>query len=337
MRLLALITAATAALSWLTAGCARYGFPDDADPCEGIDCSGHGRCAVADEGPWCACDAGYHNDGPLGCVRDDAGLCGSDADCPAFACLGGACTQGRCALQPLPDGTACDDGDPCTERDACTSGACRGSPLDCDDGEPCTLDVCQAGICDHAALPDGATCDDGSFCTRDDACEDGACRGTPFDCGAVDIGDPASEDGHDVLGWSEVWTWGGTYGGGDDGTLRCVVPRAPGCQSDDAEAFFSLFSDGPVAELWLRHLDGQQDDSYEIGLRDSSSTAGWTALALVDRIDEVCSGSECWYTERFDLAGRQGRLDFRIRASIDPIPDWCETWGVNAFSWARLQ
>lgn len=46
--------------------------PDtEADPCEGILCSGHGRC-VLEDGPTCLCDEGYVNAGDLACELDPA-------------------------------------------------------------------------------------------------------------------------------------------------------------------------------------------------------------------------------------------------------------------------
>lgn len=51
--------------------------------------------------------------------------------------------------------------------------------------EPCKVSVCDPaqGACVVRDADDGATCDDGLFCTVGDRCVDGACLSTPRDCG----------------------------------------------------------------------------------------------------------------------------------------------------------
>jgi hypothetical protein len=72
--------------------------------------------------------------------------------------------------------------------------------LNCDDQNPCTTDTCDpvAG-CQHAAAPNGTTCNDGNACTRTDTCQAGACvGGSPVACAPADqchvagICDPAT-------------------------------------------------------------------------------------------------------------------------------------------------
>lgn len=123
---------------------------------------------------------------------------------------------------PRPAGVPCDDGAFCTAGDACDGfGGCAGAPRSCDDALTCTADRCDesAGACrstvtggcaiDGACVPARAThpadpclacrplvstsawsrvdpgtaCDDGRFCTVEDACaSDGACVGEARDC-----------------------------------------------------------------------------------------------------------------------------------------------------------
>ena len=65
--------------------------------------------------------------------------CGPDSPCRTYSCDG----VGGCIVENLPDGTACDDGDPCTESDTCAAGWCNGAPIQCeDDGDLCTYAVC---------------------------------------------------------------------------------------------------------------------------------------------------------------------------------------------------
>ncbi len=118
------------------------------------------------------------------------------------------------------DGKVCDDDLYCTTGDACHAGACTGVSRDCVDGLTCTTDACDeaAKTCTHAVaagscaidgacvsagardpantcracIPaastvawsddDGATCDDGLYCTTADACAAGACTGVARSC-----------------------------------------------------------------------------------------------------------------------------------------------------------
>ena len=65
---------------------------------------------------------------------------------------------------------------------------------DCNDGNPCTDDTCEnpgtsTASCLHTN--NTAPCDDGDVCTQPDACQNGACAGTPvLDCGPVRIDGP---------------------------------------------------------------------------------------------------------------------------------------------------
>ena len=116
----------------------------------------------------------------------------------------------------------CDDDNPCT-KDKCDqdTGQCEftahdlgnhyGQPITCDDGNACTsADVCQAGLCAGANVPDDTACDDGNACTRSDRCQAGTCTGAdPVVCSASDqcheagtcdpatgsCSDPAAPDG----------------------------------------------------------------------------------------------------------------------------------------------
>jgi hypothetical protein len=132
-----------------------------------------------------------------------------DGDCrpgPPIDCGdGNACTDdtcdpatGKCSSAPAPDATPCDDGDLCTQGDACASGACApGAPIICEDQNPCTADSCDptAGTCTLTDLPDSTPCDDGSACTLEAQCLQGACVVTAYL--VCDDGDPATQDACD--------------------------------------------------------------------------------------------------------------------------------------------
>jgi len=151
----------------------RVAFSPRAD---GTACTDQHFCTDGD-----ACHAGACQPGP-------ARTCPAPAD----ACHRAACDEAAdaCTLPARDDGTACDDGDLCTARDECAAGACAGrDPVVCPAPTACHVaGVCapSTGLCAYASEPDGTPCDDGAFCTIDDACEDGACtRISPRDCSAV--------------------------------------------------------------------------------------------------------------------------------------------------------
>ncbi len=197
--------------------CSRVGNMDggppdggvvDAGPC-GMDCSkiatAHCTIAVCNTGqvlgpinscvvvpsPSAACnDAG---------VRPDAGPCGRD--CSAITtppCTMAVCNTGQvlgaldtCVEVPLPDGTACDDGNPCTLDDACDNAVCVGQPNDCGASplRECNKAVAcnpRSGACEGQpdSSKDGNPCvESGDPCALGKTCMAGQCTGgTPNDC-----------------------------------------------------------------------------------------------------------------------------------------------------------
>ncbi len=192
---------AVGALTW--AGCG-----DQWKVCQSGTCQIGGTCypaGVADPTNACqVCDPttsattwtpanGTKCDDGLFCTVNDtcmAGTCaGTARDCSdGIACDGDeTCdeTAGKCAhgTPTCVSGTVCDLAtDHCDT--ACTgcviSGVCYG------DGERNPLDPCQ--VCNVAQSAtafsnnDGATCDDGLFCTINDTCSGDVCSGTARDC-----------------------------------------------------------------------------------------------------------------------------------------------------------
>ncbi|MEO0322126.1 MAG: hypothetical protein AAF447_04170 [Myxococcota bacterium] len=183
------------------------GGPDMRLPCGGDDCSRlDGACVVgrcdADADACVAeprADGTVCDDGQACTVRDfcERGVCTGRGgpDCTAFdtACTVGVCEDatGACRAEPVPTGTACEDGDPCSVGDSCARGVCRaGAPLDCTGaGDDCNLGVCNpmSGACEAIPLPSGTPCEDGLVCTEGDRCTDGLCdAGADVDCTALD-------------------------------------------------------------------------------------------------------------------------------------------------------
>jgi len=109
---------------------------------------------------------------------------------PVSCSDGNACTDDSCdpgapeGCVNIPDDTnPCDDGEACSSDDQCDNGTCVGScgcqvDADCVDAPPaCKRFVCQGFECIAVADPalNGATCDDGAYCTVGETCSAGAC------------------------------------------------------------------------------------------------------------------------------------------------------------------
>jgi hypothetical protein len=124
----------------------------------------------------------------------DNGTCGGGAprDCSfgADGCHAGTCSEANgCVVQPLADGTPCDDDLFCTEGDVCADGECGGALRDCaDEATSCQVPVrCdeQLDSCVMTNAGFGTPCDDGLFCTVTDQCDSfGTCSGSLRDCSA---------------------------------------------------------------------------------------------------------------------------------------------------------
>lgn len=88
------------------------------------------------------------------------------------------------------EASSCDDDDLCTYDDHCdmSTGMCIGTPMDCSYlDSPCSTGQCYFGECYSAATNVGTPCDDGLFCTINDACNNGGqCSGETRECGGFD-------------------------------------------------------------------------------------------------------------------------------------------------------
>lgn len=142
-----------------------------------------------------------------------------------------------------------------------------------------------------------------------------------------DVGDPASEAGHALALWSDVWTWGGGYGGGDDGTLRLLMGPGDGCGSGFESATFTMEAGTEyAAQLRLRHLDGSQDDSFDVFVNG----------VKIGHYDHSGNPGENWVTSTFNLSSAvTGTVNVELVATM-PANGWCASWGQVAFSYAEL-
>ena len=140
-----------------------------------------------------------------GCVHtnntapcEDGNLCTINDTCSNGTCHGGPppnCNDGNvCTNDTCNATTGCvhtnntaarDDGLYCTVGDACQAGTCTGTARECGDGNECMADSCDdvrdRRVNDPVPL-NGASCDDGAFCTDPDTCQDGTCTGAAWHC-----------------------------------------------------------------------------------------------------------------------------------------------------------
>ena len=188
---------------------------DDGNPCTAGDVCGGGECAgfalvdCGDGNPctddWCDPEQGcLHGANTADC--DDNNACTLNDHCAQGKCGYGSllncndsnvCTNDLCnpesGCQQLVNQAPCEDGDACTILDYCAAGNCLpGAALNCNDGNLCTDDACDPDLgCLHTV--NDAPCQDGSVCTVDDHCADGACQGGgELNCAD---GNPCTTDG----------------------------------------------------------------------------------------------------------------------------------------------
>ncbi len=186
------------------------GTCEDGDACTSGDICAGGKCTSGDatncdDGNTCTADtcdtaSGCKHAPLVGDACDDQSACTSGDMCASGTCTGQSiacndynmCTDDGCepasgcafANNVLP----CDDAKPCTANDACGGGTCAGTtPTVCDDLNQCTTDTCDPVMgCVFTATP-GAKCDDGEFCTLNDACDVTACTGAPNPCDDANV------------------------------------------------------------------------------------------------------------------------------------------------------
>lgn len=101
------------------------------------------------------------------------GLCDADAGC--------TCNEEVQSCDPLP---LCDGGVDCATAETCTGCLIEGECVAAESPNPSNF--CQACDPDQNSNgwsdADGSICDDGAFCTVDDACRAGECVGSPRQC-----------------------------------------------------------------------------------------------------------------------------------------------------------
>ncbi len=133
---------------------------------------------------------------------------------------------------------SCDDSNACT-NDSCDpqTVACIHAPTNCDDSNPCTDDSCDS-ITGCVHTNNSNPCDDGSACTENDTCTDGACSGALVNCSD---GNPCTDDScvpqtgcvHDNN--NNACDDGNACTTADTCTDGCCVGLAPGGTTEDCD------------------------------------------------------------------------------------------------------
>ena len=160
----------------------------------------------------------------------------------------------------------------------------------------------------------------------------------------VNIGDEASEIGHNlppqgaVGGWGPIepaasgGQWGSDNAGGDDGNCRVTWEPPDG----DRIGSFTMDNTALDADqLLLRVLDGFADDQFEVYIND------FLAYAFVDgpRIDEEWITHKIYLDERNPLYASEWNtqvINVDIKATAaNPWGSW-DTYGQLGVTWAKL-
>lgn len=134
------------------------------------------------------CDDGIYCNGTEICLDGfceknfDAIPCGreDDSECRVTVCDE---VKKACIIENRPDGFYCGEtGNLCFSGKQCVFGECiEADEKNCTElDSPCSSGICNSstGLCELKILNEGAQCDDGLFCTENETCSNGVCKGT---------------------------------------------------------------------------------------------------------------------------------------------------------------
>ncbi|GEM_PF-380356 len=186
--------------------------PAQAEVCDGQDndCDSQIDEGTCDDTNPCTtdlCDPAKTTDQKEGCshivanapCNADNNVCTENDQCVDGICNpgklkncedGNPCTKESCDMakgcsSTVDDGAPCDDENPCTVGDKCQAGKCgSGGAKGCTSTESCIEAKCNlvTGKCKYQVKQAGLPCDDGTACTKEDACVDGVCKGKVKSC-----------------------------------------------------------------------------------------------------------------------------------------------------------
>ncbi len=203
---------------------------------------------------------------------DDGDPCTKDDTCAGGACMGEVNEACECLVDA--DCAANEDGDLCNGTLVCQDGQCvvdAATVVTCTGSAgACNELRCEktTGQCVTKPVLDGASCDDGSACTKNDHCESGACVGAAVACSDED---PCTDDDCDPAS-------------------GCVYAPATGAPCDDGNACTS--GDQCVAGVCQGELEvgcGCETTEDCAPLEDGDACNG--TLACVDGECVVAPGS----------------------------------------------
>ena len=307
---------------------------DDDNPCTVPGACKAGKCALGPNTCTCASDAdcapkedGDLCNGTLFCKLAD-GTCEVNPatvnDCPTVddtACAKNTCAPktGTCAPEPVPNNTACDDGDKCTEGDACTTGKCIAGTNTC----LCTTDA----DCEDKN-GDGDFCNGTMFCNKvnglcqlnpttviscpsvaDTACQQNGCLNVFEDKGGVKLAVAAScvmiavvDTLHKACEDDNSCTTGDTCVGGacKAGTNTCLCKSDAECEGKYGDGDLcngTLFCNKQVGECELNPSTVVQScpttDNTQCTFRECEKKSGKCALQFKTDGDPCADDDTC--------------------------------------------
>ena len=337
------------ALAAMTSGCGDDSGSGGASVCNGVSCSGQGKCLVDDQGgPYCQCDPGYEALG-LSCIQSSQTLCGNgtiDAE--------ETCDDGNKA-----------DGDGCSKDCQTEQGwTCDGTPSSC------------SPICGDGHIIENETCDDGNQadgdgCSKDCQTEQGwTCDGTPSSCSPI-CGDGLCRTGesmecprdclvdieagtHHTCALTQegaVWCWGANYNYqlGDGTNTNHSTPTLVQGLPENPPATFLVAGEGHNCVIlrdgsvwcWGRNYDGELGDGttgdkqYPVQVQNLPANSQATSVVL--GWDHTCvllqdASAWCWGGNNHGQLGNGTFVGSPYPARIDGFPQGAHVTALAASS-----
>ena len=153
-------------------------------------CNADNTCGLSVRSGTCndnnACTTGEVCQADGTCGGGTVTVCDTPPNADCYEPTGTCNADGSCSYFPKTNGATCETGNLCT-ADTCVAGVCtEGDPnITCPDPDQCHLPgTCDpdTGVCSNPIKTNGATCNDGLFCTATDTCQGGICTGTGTPC-----------------------------------------------------------------------------------------------------------------------------------------------------------
>jgi hypothetical protein len=285
--------------------CAACGICNDDGESVAPTC---GECVAMDCGDCAGCQPAVSPCEQEGedCAQEGAVRCGLD-DSGHFIEI---CTQLDACRRWVAD-TYCTDLNFCTVvPDVCVDGVCApdGDPnAACDiPDDPCLTAVCEpgSGVCTEESAEEFAPCDDGSLCTVNEQCFNGACVGNS-------LGDVEGDKSTDYFTDSEVYYI----------DLQDIVTGTTDNLDGYACADQGAGYNGSEFSIEVTHTYDFTDVSILVGLElENIEDVGteFVDIAVLSKIPGTCWPDACLFGGMMD---DQGRVDFVL-----PVEAPNQTW-----------